>query len=338
MIYLLLAVGLESVGCIRGGRRTRRRGRWPDPGRQLPRVVLHRSTDHAGGHALHRAFHGRRRRRRTDAIAARCAVIFAALGVGLALPYLLLSLAPWMRRALPKPGAWMDTLKQMFAFPMYARRRGCCGCSRSRPRRSVWAPPWPARFSWRWRPGRIRSPRWSSSRRSRGGAGHRRCRGSPRHRCCRSICGRRGAAASLPTSPAGGAAADESWQPYDAARVAELTAQGQPLLVNFTASWCLTCLVNERNAFADAAVQRIFRGKGVTLMKGDWTNRDPAITAALADFRPRRRAALRRLQFASPVRPAPVVLPQLLTPGSWQDVFSAFPACDPMRPRFKTSA
>ena len=46
--------------------------------------------------------------------------IFAALGVGLSLPYLLLSLAPWLRRALPKPGAWMDTLKQIFAFPMYA--------------------------------------------------------------------------------------------------------------------------------------------------------------------------------------------------------------------------
>ena len=67
-------------------------------------------------------------------------------------------------------------------------------------------------------------------------------------------------------------------------RVAKLEAAGQPLLVNFTASWCLTCLVNERNAFADAAVQQIFRSKGVTLMKGDWTNRDPAITQALTDF------------------------------------------------------
>ena len=61
-------------------------------------------------------------------------------------------------------------------------------------------------------------------------------------------------------------------------------AAGRPLLVNFTASWCLTCLVNERNAFSDAAVQEIFRDKKVTLMKGDWTNRDPAITKALAAF------------------------------------------------------
>ncbi len=55
----------------------------------------------------------------------------------------------------------------------------------------------------------------------------------------------------------------DAWQPYDAARAAELTAAGRPLLINFTASWCLTCLVNERNAFADSAVQEVFRGKGV---------------------------------------------------------------------------
>jgi thiol:disulfide interchange protein len=54
----------------------------------------------------------------------------------------------------------------------------------------------------------------------------------------------------------GGPAADGEWQPYDAAQVASLNAAGKPLLVNFTASWCLTCLVNERNAFADSAVKR----------------------------------------------------------------------------------
>ena len=63
-----------------------------------------------------------------------------------------------------------------------------------------------------------------------------------------------------------------------------LEASGAPLLVNFTASWCLTCLVNERNAFADPAVLKVFHQKGVTLMKGDWTNRDTAITQALAHF------------------------------------------------------
>ncbi len=91
-------------------------------------------------------------------------------------------------------------------------------------------------------------------------------------------------AAAAPAAASQAQAGGDDWQPYSAARVAELSAAGRPLLVNFTASWCLTCLVNERNAFADAAVQKVFRDKGVTLMKGDWTNRDPAITKALAAF------------------------------------------------------
>jgi thiol:disulfide interchange protein DsbD len=69
--------------------------------------------------------------------------IFAALGAGLALPFVLLSFAPWMRRVLPKPGAWMDTLKH---FRFTPPRRGSCGCSRSKPLRSAWAPRSPVRF------------------------------------------------------------------------------------------------------------------------------------------------------------------------------------------------
>jgi thiol:disulfide interchange protein len=73
--------------------------------------------------------------------------IFAALGFGLALPYLSLSFAPWLRRALPKPGAWMDTLKQVFAFPMYASAAWLLWVlARSRLRRSAWAPRSRARF------------------------------------------------------------------------------------------------------------------------------------------------------------------------------------------------
>ena len=143
-----------------------------------------------------------------------------------------------------------------------------------------------------------------------------------------AICGRRRRFAQRPGATAASAAAD-AWQPYDAARVAELKAQGRPLLVNFTASWCLTCLVNERNAFADAAVQQIFRGKGVTLMKGDWTNRDPAITKALADFG-RAGVPLYVVYNSKPGSSAPVVLPQLLTAGIVQSVFAG-----PARSRFK---
>jgi thiol:disulfide interchange protein DsbD len=117
---------------------------------------------------------------------------------------------------------------------------------------------------------------------------------------------------------------DEEWQPYSAARVAELTAAGRPLLVNFTASWCLTCLVNERNAFSDSAVQEIFRSKQVTLMKGDWTNRDPAITKALASFG--RAGVPLYVVYNSKVSPSPLVLPQILTAGVVQSAFADAPA------------
>jgi thiol:disulfide interchange protein len=117
----------------------------------------------------------------------------------------------------------------------------------------------------------------------------------------------------------------DEWQPYSAARVAELKAAGRPLLVNFTASWCLTCLVNERNAFSDAAVQEIFRDKKVTLMKGDWTNRDPAITKALAEFG-RAGVPLYVVYNSKPGATEPLVLPQILTAGVVQSAFSDTPA------------
>ena len=94
--------------------------------------------------------------------------------------------------------------------------------------------------------------------------------------------------------------------------------------MNFTASWCLTCLVNERNAFADSAVQEVFRSRGVTLMKGDWTNRDPAITQALAAFG-RAGVPLYVVYNSKPSSSAPVVLPQLLTAGVVQSAFADTP-------------
>jgi thiol:disulfide interchange protein DsbD len=134
-------------------------------------------------------------------------------------------------------------------------------------------------------------------------------------------------AATLPAGIAannGRAPAADDWIPYDANKLAEITASGKPLLVNFTASWCLTCLVNERNAFSDAAVREIFHAKGVTLMKGDWTNRDPQITKALAAFN--RAGVPLYLAYNSTTGQAPpVVLPQLLTAGVVRDAFSNLP-------------
>jgi thiol:disulfide interchange protein len=245
--------------------------------------------------------------------------IFAALGLGLSLPYLFLSFAPWMRRALPKPGAWMDTLKQMFAFPMYGS--------------AAWL---------LWVLAQQTSPLGLGA--ALGGAilvamaawAYQKSKASSRGGRITALVTAMTAillAVFLPVRYSGVAAAaqpgaarrvPDEWIPYDAQKVAELTASGKPLLVNFTASWCLTCLVNERSAFADSAVQAVFRDKGVTLMKGDWTNRDPGITKALSAYG-RAGVPLYLAYNPSGGSKDPVVLPQLLTAGVVRDAFSNLP-------------
>lgn len=254
--------------------------------------------------------------------------IFAALGLGLALPYLLLSFAPWMRRALPRPGAWMDTLKQLFAFPIYASAAWLLWVLAQQTILGLGAALTGAIL--------VALAAWAYQKSKSSSSGGRvaalvtatlavllaialpaRFAGVPVARAAAA-----GAASGV---SAGGVQADGEWQPYDAARVASLNAAGKPLLVNFTASWCLTCLVNERNAFADSAVQQVFRSRGVTLMKGDWTNRDPAITQALAAFG-RAGVPLYVVYNSKPGSSAPVVLPQLLTAGIVQSAFADTPS------------
>jgi thiol:disulfide interchange protein DsbD len=252
------------------------------------------------------------------AINALC--IFAALGVGLSLPFVLLSFAPWMRRVLPKPGAWMDTLKQVFAFPIYATAAwllwvlshetssfglGAALAGTVLIGLAAWA--------------------YQKSNSSSGGGKVTVLATAVIALLLAIILPVRFAdtavAATGDAAPA--KPGDDVWQPYSEARVAELNAAGKPLLVNFTASWCLTCLVNERNAFSDSAVQEIFRDKQVTLMKGDWTNRDPAITHALAAFG--RAGVPLYVVYNSKPGAEPLVLPQLLTAGIVQGAFADAP-------------
>ncbi|MEP6883809.1 MAG: protein-disulfide reductase DsbD domain-containing protein [Gammaproteobacteria bacterium] len=249
--------------------------------------------------------------------------IFASLGLGLALPYLLLSFAPWMRRALPRPGAWMDTLKQFFAFPIYAsaawllwvlaQQTSSLGLGAALAGAIL-----VALAAWAYQKSK------SSSSTGRVAALATAMLAVLLAIVLPVRFAGLAAAATGASAGGGSAHADGEWQPYDAARVASLIAAGKPLLVNFTASWCLTCLVNERNAFADSGVQEVFRSKGVTLMKGDWTNRDPAITQALAAFG-RAGVPLYVVYNAKPGASAAVVLPQLLTASVVQSAFADAP-------------
>ena len=343
MVYLLLAVGLNLSGVFEVG------GGLAGLGDSLTRGEGYRASFFTGvlttlvatpctapfmaaavGAAL----------TQTPAVALS---IFAALGAGLALPYVLLSFAPWMRRALPRPGAWMDTLKQVFAFPIYAsaawllwvlaQQTSSLGLGAALAgvvliALSAWA----------------YQKTQSSTRGARSAAWTTVVVGVglavflPVELAGVDATAAAGPAAAVGNVPAGrgaprsdpaAAAAREPdvWVPYDAGRVAELDAAGRPVLLNFTASWCLTCLVNERNAFADAAVVDIFHRKGVTLMKGDWTSRDPSITRALASFG-RAGVPLYVAYNASSGSRQPLILPQLLSARVVHDAFAALPDRD----------
>jgi thiol:disulfide interchange protein DsbD len=107
-------------------------------------------------------------------------------------------------------------------------------------------------------------------------------------------------------------AADAATEAYSAARLADLRAQNKPVFVNMTASWCISCLVNERVALSRPEVKAAFAQAGITYLKGDWTREDPAITAVL---KAHGRSGVPLYLYYAPGAAEAQVLPQILTPG-----------------------
>lgn len=221
--------------------------------------------------------------------------VFAALGLGLALPYLIIALVPRVTAVLPRPGAWMQTLQQLLAFPMYAA--------------AVWLV-------------------WVISQQA--GSGGVLLAGSglvaiglggwllgfaeQRSGWSRTIA--RGSIAGMVLSLAGllytarpDAASVQLAQPFTTAKLDQLRTQGRPVFVNMTASWCLSCLVNERIALSSSAVKDAFTQADVTYLKGDWTSQNPDISAYLHQLG---RDGVPLYVLYAPGR-EPVILPQLLT-------------------------
>jgi thiol:disulfide interchange protein DsbD len=105
-------------------------------------------------------------------------------------------------------------------------------------------------------------------------------------------------------------AAGSKWSPWSAQKVAELTGQGKPVFVDFTAAWCVTCQYNKRTTLSNAQVMADFAQKGVTLLRADWTSRDAAITAELARLG---RAGVPVYVFYAAGRDKPLVLNEVLS-------------------------
>lgn len=225
--------------------------------------------------------------------------VFAALGFGMALPMLILCLSPRLLAYIPKPGAWMDRFKQLLAFPLYAtalwlcwiigRQTGANGMA------AILGGVLALTFAlWLWRFGVLARTLAAASL-----ALALAVLGSP--------------LLSASTAAKANVSAGKDWEPYSTEKLAQLRAAGTPVFLNATADWCITCLTNEKVALSSAAVKDSFRRNGVTYLKADWTNYDPAITALLAQFG--RNGIPLYVLFPADPTAEPVVLPQLLSPA-----------------------
>lgn len=236
--------------------------------------------------------------------------IFAALGLGLALPYLLIATFPACARILPRPGAWMVYLRQFLAFPLLA------SC--------VWLL-WVATLEGgasivvllgsgmvllglaAWVYGLAQTHQNTLSDRKRFAL----------HGL--ALLALLGALSLLPVlrqqaaapSSAQGMTLPEGVEAFSTARLQTLHASGKGVFVDMTAAWCITCLVNERVALDVPEVREAFKTQNVSLLRGDWTAHDAAITAFL---RQHGRDGVPFYLFI-PANGAPITLPQVLTPG-----------------------
>ena len=210
--------------------------------------------------------------------AATLLLVFIALGVGMALPYVLLAWFPEWRRRLPRSGPWLLRFKEILAFPLYATviwLAWVLGAQRDNDAvvRLLAALLCLGFGLWAWRIVRTGGARpWGFA-------------------CVAALIGAAVVAwplfsaeadSTASVKGAGAPAAEGDWAPFTPARVAELTAAGRPVFVDFTAAWCVTCQVNKRLVLNTDAVRAGFARTGVVLLRADWTRRDPVITQTLA--------------------------------------------------------
>lgn len=218
-------------------------------------------------------------------------LVFAMLGIGMALPFVLLSWIPGLLEKLPAPGPWMQSFRQFLAFPLYAS--------------AIWL---------LWVLGRQTSidqvalvaigmlllafAAWLD------GGGAKRWKQAVA--LLVTV-----AALSIAITPS--KAVDEKlWEPYSRVRLDALRSEGRPVFINLTAAWCITCLANEKLALSSATFAETLQVNNIVYLKGDWTNRNSEITALLKEYR---RSGVPLYLYYSPGSISAQVLPQLLTEG-----------------------
>jgi thiol:disulfide interchange protein/DsbC/DsbD-like thiol-disulfide interchange protein len=252
-------------------------------------------------------------------------LIFTFLALGMATPYLLLTLFPGALRFVPKPGAWMEAFKQFMGFLLMATVIFLVYVFGALVGEDE--VPWllfvlllagvAAWIYGRWSGPTHATPvrvitlllalgliafavSWGARLASEGEVG--------------TVAG---SATATPNREAGDGhrtpLQKEDWQPWTPSAVEQELAQGRPVFVDFTAAWCLSCKVNERVALDTDAVNEALAQKNVALFRADWTHSDPAISQTLQQFN--RDGVPLYLLYSPQNKKAPQVLPEVLTPG-----------------------
>ncbi|MES2823744.1 MAG: protein-disulfide reductase DsbD [Pseudomonadota bacterium] len=305
LAYLFFVMGLSMSGLIQFG------ARWMGAGQSLTQKSGLRGSFFTGVLAALVAspctapFMGAALGFALTQPAISCLSVFAALGFGMALPLLLLCYSPSLAERLPKPGLWMETLKEFLAFPLYlsaiwllwvlGHQAGadlmaavCTGAVAIAF--ACWLIGRPA-TSWHLRFNKL------------------------------LVVGALALAVYLPWQMLNTRHLTSRWVAYSPELVEQLRQQGRPVFIDFTADWCITCLANERVTLQKESVEAVFDEYKVATLKGDWTNRDPEISKILEEYG---RSGVPLYLWFPANRPGKAdILPQLLTPSVVMDAIKS---------------
>jgi thiol:disulfide interchange protein DsbD len=239
--------------------------------------------------------------------------VFTALALGLAAPYVALTLQPAWTRLLPRPGAWMEVLKQATAVPIFATVIWLAWVLAQAYGAAMLAALLASLLLLAvagWFLGRWPAKHWAMAV------------AGAIVLCVVAVSVIAQDNLIVPTSAATPSSIHGAWEPWTANAVARYRAEGRPVFVDFTANWCLSCQVNERVALNQPEVQKAFTDANVALLRADWTQHDEAIAQALTALG---RNGVPAYVLYAPGESNPRLLPEVLTPGIVTDALGKLP-------------